>query len=255
MALVSVLMVCHNHRAGIERAVASVLSQKLREWELVIFDDGSSDGTLEAARKLASLYPEKLRVCMHEGHANLGIAKSYKAGIAECRGEYVAFLEPDDEWRSDNLRKKVAALESRPGASVAYSDVEVKLGDGASTPGEFYLRRFRGMPHAQPFNASRAVLAFNPIPTFSCAVARRGLLEGLSLPGQQDEIWTDWHVWNQLALRGTFYFIPERLTTWLHHSESAYGRLKKQGLRRRLGEMRQRAIFLSRSLSRPFRTQ
>lgn len=247
---ISVLMVSFNHAPYIERAIASVFAQTRAAHELVIFDDGSIDGTPDICRRISSRFPGKVRVCSHEGGRNRGIGVSYRCGVQQCRGDIIAFLEADDEWRPGNLEKKASVLSADPAVGVVYSDVAPEVFPGSPGPGEFYCRRMRAVPAGRAFDAFPRVLWHNPVPTFSCAVVRAGLLKGLCFDRpRRDELWTDWFVWSQLASMTRFYFIPEKLVTWRHHPASAYG-MRRGRLSLKAGEMRQRLFLLRQALLR-----
>src|SRR5262249_15626438 len=91
--LASVILPAYNHAAYIEEAVRSVLAQTWPDVELIVVDDGSTDGTLERARELAAQYPQRMRVI---AQANQGAHVAINRGLAEARGDYLAILNSDD---------------------------------------------------------------------------------------------------------------------------------------------------------------
>ncbi len=96
---VSVILPTYNRAHLLPRAVASVLGQSFRDFELIVVDDGSKDGTVELMRgygdpRIVFLPPER----------NLGDAGARMRGIAKARGEWLAFQDSDDEWLPDRLR-------------------------------------------------------------------------------------------------------------------------------------------------------
>ncbi|HZR36529.1 MAG TPA: glycosyltransferase [Nevskia sp.] len=96
---VSVILPTYNRAHLLPRAVASVLGQSFRDFELIVVDDGSKDGTAELMRgyddpRIVFLPPER----------NLGDAGARMRGIARARGEWLAFQDSDDEWLPDRLR-------------------------------------------------------------------------------------------------------------------------------------------------------
>lgn len=98
-------------------SVRSVLAQTEQDFELVIVDDGSRDGTAEVARSFES--DRRVRVVQQE---NRGLAASRNTGIEQAAGEYVAFLDSDDLWMPTFLEATGAALDADPGAGFAYTD-------------------------------------------------------------------------------------------------------------------------------------
>ena len=249
--MVSVVMVSFNQKEFISGAVESLLGQNCSDWLLFMVDDHSTDGSPEVIDFYRKSYPDKIR---HVFSEEMGIIAAYRAGInaalAEAKTDCIAFLEAADRWSPDNLAKKCQVLEEHPGAGVVYSDVELVGEPGIIAAKQSYLRMVRSVPRGEPFDISTRILYSNPVPTFSCVMARKGLLSELSYPGEDEQYWMDWSLWNQLAFRTKFYFLPERLVQWRHHSASAYTQLRfigGQAALKRL-EMRQRLRFLARAM-------
>lgn len=115
--LVSVVMPTFNRRALLEASIDSVLSQTLDDFELLIVDDGSTDGTAEllAARQRADRRIRLLRAAVTGG-----CHKARNLALAEAGGRYLAFLDDDDLYLPQRLELTVARLEAEPGLSVAF---------------------------------------------------------------------------------------------------------------------------------------
>ena len=105
---VSVVIPAYNRAATIGAAIESVLRQTWEDFELVVVDDGSTDGTLEAARRIAD---PRLRVVA--APHNMGAAGARNLGVAEARGTWIAFQDSDDEWLPEKLAKQMARLAAR----------------------------------------------------------------------------------------------------------------------------------------------
>ena len=116
--LVSVIVPVYNGEKYIEDTINSVLSQTYTDWELIVVDDGSSDGTRDKVRRFLS---ERVRLV--EFGENQGAAKARNAGIELARGRYVCFLDADDLWMSEKLERQVAFMK-RTGAVFAFSGYE-----------------------------------------------------------------------------------------------------------------------------------
>lgn len=112
--LVSIIIPTYNREKTLERAILSVMNQTYKEWELIIIDDGSSDGTKELVSKYVSPKVHYIKLEM-----NQGVCKSRNIGIKYAKGGYVAFLDSDDEWVADKLEKQMKELEQK-GTKVAY---------------------------------------------------------------------------------------------------------------------------------------
>lgn len=118
--LVSVVLIFLDAAPYLDEAIASVLGQTYSAWELLLIDDGSTDGSSTIAQRYAAQYPDKIRYLEHAGHRNLGMSASRNAGIFVARGEYLAFLDADDIWRPHKLEEQVRILEARPDVTMVY---------------------------------------------------------------------------------------------------------------------------------------
>lgn len=117
MPTVSAIIPTYNRREFVANAVASVLSQSYPDFELIVIDDGSDDGTAE---HLAERFSDpRLRVVVQE---NLGVSAARNAGAARSNGKWLAFLDSDDAWEPEKLSRQLAALAENPGVSACYTD-------------------------------------------------------------------------------------------------------------------------------------
>jgi len=117
---VTVITIFLNAEEFIRESVESVLAQTYDSWELLLVDDGSTDASTALAREYAQRYPDMVRYLEHFGHQNRGMSASRNLGIANARGEYIAFLDADDVWLPLKLERQVAILDSQPEAAMVY---------------------------------------------------------------------------------------------------------------------------------------
>lgn len=122
--LVSAITIFLNGEKFIEEAIASVFAQTYDNWELLLVDDGSTDGSTAIAQRYAQQYPDKVRYLEHEGHQNRGMSATRNLGIRNAKGEYIALLDADDVWLPQKLERQVAILESHPEAGIACSSTQ-----------------------------------------------------------------------------------------------------------------------------------
>lgn len=118
--LVSGIIIFLNGEKFLKEAIESVFSQTYSDWELLLIDDGSTDGSTEIAKQYAQKKPEKVRYLDHSGHQNLGMSATRNLGIRHAKGEYVAFLDADDIWLPNKLRDQVSLLEEHPEVAMLY---------------------------------------------------------------------------------------------------------------------------------------
>jgi glycosyltransferase involved in cell wall biosynthesis len=118
--LVSVIMIFLNAEEFLQEAVESVLAQTYENWEMLLVDDGSIDGSSEIARSYAARRPSQISYLEHHGHQNLGMSASRNAGIRNAKGQYFAFLDADDYWLPNRLETHVQILDVRPNVGMLY---------------------------------------------------------------------------------------------------------------------------------------
>lgn len=124
--LFSVILPTHNRAASLARAIRSVLDQTLKDLELIIVDDGSTDGTAELLRNYTG--QDSIRIITSQQR---GAAAARNLGAREARGAYLAFQDSDDEWMPRKLELAAAVLrESGPETAGVYGDMIQILPDG-----------------------------------------------------------------------------------------------------------------------------
>lgn len=228
--LLSVVMVCFNHADHLKRSIGSVLSQAYPNWELIVVDDGSQDGSLALINDYSFRYPEKIKLYTHPGNRNLGIAASYALGLEQCRGEYVGFLEPDDQWEENNSLAKIEALRVYP-VSLVYSYVR-PVGEPESIEDKrLILKLVRSAPRNKPFNGFPRILFYNFIPGFSAVLIKKTAANGIKFLSQGEyPVWSDWFFWFQISRKGSFILLPQELVKWRLHKESYCSKFEAGGL-------------------------
>lgn len=117
-AMVSVVLCFYNEELFLAEAIESVLQQDYHNWELWLVDDGSADGSTELARSYVKRFPDKIHYLEHSYHQNKGLSASRNAGIRNCRGSFVAFLDADDVWLPGKLRDQLEIFKSHPAVTV-----------------------------------------------------------------------------------------------------------------------------------------
>ena len=116
--LVSVVAIFFNAERFLDEAIRSVFAQTYAHWELLLVDDGSSDGSSAIARGYAEREPHRVRYLDHLQHRNRGMSASRNLGLQHARGEYLALLDADDVWLPEKLERQVAILEVHPDAAL-----------------------------------------------------------------------------------------------------------------------------------------
>jgi glycosyltransferase involved in cell wall biosynthesis len=123
MTLVSIILPTFNRAQLLKRAIDSVLRQSHENWELIIVDDGSSDGTREMIHEYCN--DERIRYFFK---ANSGAADSRNFGIKNVRGEWITFIDSDDEYHPNKIRLQLETALSRSAELVVCGSVYYKDG-------------------------------------------------------------------------------------------------------------------------------
>jgi glycosyltransferase involved in cell wall biosynthesis len=113
---VSVIIPTYNRAAAVKEAVASVLAQTCRDFELLVVDDGSTDGTPAALAR----FGEEIRGL--RSHRRRGVSAARNAGIAAAQGEWLAFLDSDDLWLPEKLARQMAFMSAHPGLLLSQTE-------------------------------------------------------------------------------------------------------------------------------------
>jgi glycosyltransferase involved in cell wall biosynthesis len=116
MPLVSVIMNCYNSERFLKEAIDSVFAQTFKDWEIIFWDNRSTDKSAEIARS----YGEMLKYYKGEEFLPLGAAR--RKAVEKAQGQYIALLDCDDIWLPDKLEKQIALFERNPSLGLVYSD-------------------------------------------------------------------------------------------------------------------------------------
>lgn len=201
---VSIITPCYNCAATLAATVDSVLAQDFPDWELLLVDDASSDGTVD----LAEAYQQRDgRIRLLRREKNGGAARARNLGIENARGRYIAFIDADDVWLPHKLSRQIALMRERgwPFSFTAFQQVN---DDGDE------LERI-GVPERVSY---RQLLKTNYIGC-STAVFDREELGRESMPDIRKR--QDFGLWLRLLKRTPFaYGIDEALTRYRVHSGS-----------------------------------
>lgn len=116
MPKVSVIMGLYNAADTLAQALESLLDQTLGDWEIVLCDDGSADGTAELARAYRDRDPGRIRLLRNE--RNLGLGAALNRCLAAAKGAYIARMDADDVSAPERLARQAAYLDCHPGCAI-----------------------------------------------------------------------------------------------------------------------------------------
>ena len=116
---VSVILPLFNAAAFLDETIESVLAQTFTDFELLIVDDGSSDGSYEKAQGWTREHPDRIRLYTHPDHANCGVSATRNLGMARANADLFAYIDADDTWPVDKLSQQVALFDRYPELGLA----------------------------------------------------------------------------------------------------------------------------------------
>jgi len=116
--LVSIITAFYREEKFLDETIQSVLAQTHTNWELLLVDDGSTDGSMEIAKRYASMHPDRIFYLQHENRANKGVCQSRNLGISRSKGEYITYLDADDVWLPEKLEKQLRIFAQHRDATV-----------------------------------------------------------------------------------------------------------------------------------------
>ncbi len=223
---VSIIIPSYNSLAWVDDAVGSALGQTYPNTEIIVVDDGSTDGTAEHLRRR---FGARIR-CVSQ--RNRGLAGARNRGLRETGGELVQFLDADDMILENKIAEQVEAFARRPDVSVVYSDYQYVTDDAERrrSTGEHSHRYAGGDVWPDLLKANFLVC--------HSALARRSAIAGAGGFHEALTAYEDWDLWLRLAHAGhRFHYHPGVLALY----------------RKRAGNMRSDAVHMRRNKVRVLR--
>ena len=224
---VSVLLPTFDRAAYLVASVQSVLAQTMRDLELVVIDDGSTDDT---AAVLARIDDPRLRV-VRQPHA--GCAAALNAGLAVARGRYIARNDSDDVWHPDLLAVLVPRLEADPALGFVYGRCDGMDADGRPSPAT------RGGPLRDPGDALSSLLYADYTASIA-TVYRRACIDRVGSFDATLDTSEDWDLAVRVARRFPVAFVDRTVASIRTHDDNSTA-LHRPGLAERLTR-RQRVL-------------
>lgn len=194
--VVSVVIPAYNAETTIRGTIQSVLDQTIVDFEIIVIDDGSTDNTRHI---LDSINDSRLKIF---SYANGGLSTARNRGLHHATGEFIAFLDADDQWTSDKLEAQLASLMANPWTDVAYSWTIYFFADCPAT-------RYPSQPIFFQGNVFKDMLLTNFIANGSNILVRRSVAEkvgGFDVSLMASE---DWDYYIRLAAIAQFSVVPK----------------------------------------------
>jgi glycosyltransferase involved in cell wall biosynthesis len=234
-SLVSVITPVLNAARFLDEAVASVREQSHSRWELLLVDDGSTDGSAAIAERWAALDPDRIRSLAHPARVSRGSSASRNLGLRHASGRYVALLDADDVWLPTHLAEQLALLEHHPEAGFGYGPTMEWYGwtgDAADASRDHVpdLRVPRERVLPQPGPLIDWIRRSAPSPCTCSVLVRRDVMEAVggfepAFPGMYD----DQAFYTKLCLATPVIAGASATSRYRRHPDSCYSRAKASG--------------------------
>lgn len=203
---ISALIPTYNRRTQVLRAIQSVLSQTVPVGEIIVVDDGSTDGTVEAIRERYGLSVSVFR------QENAGVSAARNRAIREARGEWVAFLDSDDEWLPSKIERQVDALKAL-GSEFGLCFTDCIYDEGKSTNNSvFQQAKFAGSgPFGRLDDPAEYLLGPANLLSIQSTLVLRSLVEDIKGFDEGIRIMEDLDAFFRLTFKTKFCFVSDPL--------------------------------------------
>lgn len=201
---ISVIIPTYNRKDIILDAIQSVLSQTFKDFELIVVDDGSIDGTVEY---LTSLQMPITIISKENG----GVSSARNKGIEIARGDYIAFLDSDDVWLPEKLAQQVVYISSHPNTALVYTDEYIEVNGEVQSQTRF--ERANIGEEGKNNLLLSAFVQHTPIHT-SAVMIKRSVLDEVGYFNESLKIHEDSELWNRVSKKYKFGFIDIPLATF-----------------------------------------
>ena len=196
MAAVSVIIPTFNRKQEVIRAVSSILSQSFTDFEIIVVDDGSSDGTKTALDQ----FRDRITYIAHT--TNRGVSAARNTGIKQARDPFIAFLDSDDYWLAEKLAVQIDFFNHHPQALICQTD-EIWIRNGRRVnPKKRHLK-----PTGDIFNPCLKLCLVSP----SAVMLKRSLFDEVGLFDEDLPACEDYDLWLRISYRYPIYLIKQRL--------------------------------------------
>lgn len=221
MPKVSIIIPLYNGKKYIKQAIESILNQTYKDFEIIVVDDGSTDGSGELVK---DKFGDKVRYVYQE---NKGAATAVNKGISLSQGDYIAFCDHDDWWLPEKLEKQVKFLEANQNFGLLYTDAFLAK-DGVLTR-ETWLRSRKVLPCSGDKEKCLATLfSRNFIPAPLTVLIKKSVIDRIGLFNENFPSTYDYEYWFRILEAGIqIAFLDEPLAVWNSRVGQGSRRIRK----------------------------
>jgi glycosyltransferase involved in cell wall biosynthesis len=192
---ISVVIPTYNRKHTLPRALDSVLAQSYQPFEIIVIDDGSTDGT---ANWFSNNYPSIQSI----SQSNQGVSAARNAGIKQSRGDWIALLDSDDEWTPDKLIKQVQLLKKNEGSVFCHTN-EIWIRNGIRVNQHKKHQKYGGYIFKECLDICR----ISP----SSVLIHKSIFEDIGLFDESLKVCEDYDLWLRITSNYPVLFLDEFL--------------------------------------------
>jgi glycosyltransferase involved in cell wall biosynthesis len=213
----SIVVANYNKERYLHTALESIINQSFEDYEVIVVDDGSTDNSVKLIQERSPRFQGKL-ICICQ--SNKGVASARNVGVSRARGQYVAFLDSDDYWHPDRLKRHAEVLDEHADVGFCCGDFNI-IQNGGKAESHFKkwvrMDNFPNCAPIAPIQAFRLLVDVNFVGTSGVSIRNSCLkaLKGFDVRYRQAE---DYDLWLRSAMITDFYVLPDVL-----HSYRVFG--------------------------------
>ena len=192
---ISVVIPTYNRKDLLKRSINSVINQTIKPFEIIVVDDGSLDGTEKMIRRNYDL----VKFIKQE---NKGVSAARNSGIKVSNGEWICFLDSDDEWKKDKLEKQINAANDNPGYHLFHSN-EIWVKNGIRINQKKKHKKYGG----NIFNKCLDMCKISP----SSVLIDKTIFNKVGIFNENLLVCEDYELWLRICDRYKVFFIDEPL--------------------------------------------
>lgn len=196
---ISVVIPTYNRESTIQKTLESVLNQTSRPMEIIVVDDGSTDRTIDIVK---GIKVENSIIRLIRMKRNRGAQAARNIGIKVAKGEWIAFLDSDDEWTNDKIEVCQKIYEEHPGYDVYFSDFFIRENN--------HIRRERCVSPDKQGNHARNILCGARV-LFPTMVVKKQALEDIGYLDEKVAAYQEWDTNIRLSVKHKYYHIRKPL--------------------------------------------
>lgn len=229
--MLSIILPNYNYERYLKQRIDSILNQTYRDFELMVLDDCSTDGSVEL---IESYITKDKRIKFYKNGENSGSPFiQWKKGIESSQGEYIWIAEADDFADKNLLERLVAALDGNPDACIAYANSYIANGiSNILREWDYSNLKYERKIFESDFVMSgiefiqRFLMHENVIPNASAVVFRRNIYERIGGVDLSIKSCSDWLLWLKMLSLSDIVYIAEPLNYFRRHQESVISSIK-----------------------------